>query len=120
MSTESLAPSAPMSPVSEAAPQDALSMLQSQIDAESQSEDAAAPEAVEKPKEDLLAPKFAALTRKEKQIKAYEAQVKAKEAELSKAELKQLIADCPGHIPRPTGLRPIYAPDAPPCRSAGR
>ena len=42
---------------------------------------------VQKPeakKEDFLAPKFAALTRKEKQVRAYEAQLKAKEAELQK------------------------------------
>jgi hypothetical protein len=35
-------------------------------------------------KDDFLAPKFAALTRKEKQVRAYEAQLKAKEAELQK------------------------------------
>jgi hypothetical protein len=50
------------------------------------SADGAPPEAAaaeEKPA-DFLAPKFAALTRKERQVKAYEAQVKAKEAELTK------------------------------------
>lgn len=36
----------------------------------------------EKPKDDFLAPKFAALTRKEKQIREYERSLRAKEAEL--------------------------------------
>jgi hypothetical protein len=106
MSTESQALDS--APIAEAAPQDALTMLQSQMDAEAQSEEAAEPEAAEKTKEDFLAPKFAALTRKEKQIKAYETQVKAKEAELTKrlAELEGKSTESEGKLKSfETGLK---------------
>jgi len=51
-------------------------------------------------KKDFLAPKFAALTRKQKEIRAYEQSVRAKEAELNKrlAELEGKSKDTEGKL----------------------
>lgn len=57
---------------------------ESQIENQVEGAEQVSAESAESKKTDFLAPKFAALTRKEKAIRQYEAQVKAKEAELQK------------------------------------